>query len=306
MADRSKVLFILGTTRCGSTILENVLASVPGFVAAGEIHMLWRGIGRRFRCGCGEEIGSCPFWSEVLDRVQSPDDPDRVYRWQLSDVRIMHTPRLLRIDSWPETGRPELDRYADLLRRLYPEVGRDARVIVDSSKSPAAAAVLRGLDEVDLYVVHLVRDPRGVAYSWARGRPAGAGLHGPRDYRPGSVRSTGRWIATNLLGDAVRRRLPEDREMLLRYEDFVAHPRETVEALVRFVGEDPVDLPFVSDRMVQLEPNHCVSGNRSRFSKGDVQIRLDDEWRRAPGAWRPVVTALSAPWRSRYGYRREA
>ena len=44
MSDPVKVLFILGTTRCGSTILENVLGSAPGFFAAGEIHMLWRGM----------------------------------------------------------------------------------------------------------------------------------------------------------------------------------------------------------------------------------------------------------------------
>jgi hypothetical protein len=301
---RTRVLFILGTTRCGSTILENVLGSVPGFFAAGEIHMLWRGMVRGYRCGCGAEIGACEVWSEVLERAGGPADPSEVDRWQLAEARMLHTPRLLGIRSWPTTGRPALDRYVALLRRLYPQIARigEAGVVVDSSKTPAAATILSHLDEIDLYLLHLVRDPRGVAYSWGRGHPGGAGAQGPRNYTPGSVRTTGRWVSTNLLGDAVRRRLPADRTMRVRYEDFVARPEETVRAITRLVGMGEAELPFVSERVARLEPNHCVSGNRSRFARGEVELKLDDEWRSSSGIARSVVTTLSFPWLGRYGY----
>jgi hypothetical protein len=299
-----KVLFILGTTRCGSTILENVLGSIPGFFAAGEVHMLWRGMERGYRCGCGDEVASCPVWTQILIAAGAPADPLEVERWQRDEVRILHAPRLLRIQSWPRTGRPSLDRYVDLVRRLYPEIARvgEAQVVVDSSKTPSASVILSHLDEIELYVIHLVRDPRGVAYSWKRGYPAGKGAPGPRNYSPGAIRTTGRWIATNLLGDAVRRRLAVERQMLLRYEDFVANPEESVRRIVDLVGE-PVDwLPFVSPHVVRLQPNHCVSGNRSRFSRGVVRLTLDDEWRSATDASRSLVTALSLPWLRRYGY----
>lgn len=300
----TKVLFILGTTRSGSTILENVLGSVPGFFAAGEIHMLWRGMARGFRCACGAPIGECEVWSEILRGAESPQDPMQVDRWQLADARMFHTPRLMRIRSWPVTGRPSLDAYVALLRRLYPEIARvsGAQLIVDSSKTPAAAVILSELEDIDLYVVQLVRDPRGVAYSWARGRPAGPGAHGPRDYNPGSVRTAARWISTNVLGDAVRRRLPPERTMLVRYEDFVSSPRTTVGSIARFVGEEHRDLPFVDEHVARLQPNHCVSGNRSRFAQGDVELRLDDAWKQQRGAARSTVTALTAPLLGRYGY----
>ena len=303
-AGATKVLFILGTTRSGSTILENVLGSVPGFFAAGEIHMLWRGMTRGYRCGCGAEIADCEVWSRILQAAESPADPGEVYRWQLDDVRMFHTPRLLRTHGWPTTGRPSLDRYIRLVRRLYPQIARvgGADLIVDSSKTPAAAVILSHLDEIDLYVLHLVRDPRGVAYSWARGRPAGAGAHGPRDYDPGSIRTSSRWISTNLLGDAVRRRLPPERSMLVRYEDFVSRPRTTVASIVRFVGHEGAALPFLSEQTADLEPNHCVSGNRSRFARGEVALRLDDEWKTRRSASQASVTALTAPWLHRYGY----
>lgn len=304
MGDAVKVLFILGTTRCGSTILENVLGSVPGFFAAGEVHMLWRGTARGYKCGCTAPIASCPIWTRILDAAGSPADPLEVDRWQRDDVRMLHAPRLLRIREWPRTGRPSLDRYVGLLRKLYPEIARlgEAKVVVDSSKTPSAAVILSHLDEVELFVVHLVRDPRGVAYSWRRGHPAGLGAQGSRDYRPGPVRTTGRWISTNLLGDALRRRMPEHRTMLLRYEDFVANPEASVRRITRLVQEEPEALPFVSERVAHMEPNHCVSGNRSRFSRGEVELKLDDEWRSVSGASRSLVTALSLPWLGRYGY----
>ena len=304
MGNKVKVLFILGTTRCGSTILENVLGSIQGFFAAGEVHMLWRGMDRGYRCGCGELVASCPVWTRILDASGAPADPLEVARWQRDETRMLHTPRLLRIRSWPGTGRPSLDRYVDLLRKLYPEIARagEARVVVDSSKTPSAAVILSQLQEVELYVVHLVRDPRGVAYSWRRGHPGGEGTPGPPKYRPGPIRTTGRWVATNLLGDAVRHRMPNQHRMLLRYEDFVANPEDVVRRILRLVDVRVESLPFLTEHLVRLEPNHSVSGNRSRFARGEVELRMDDEWRSAPDASRSLVTALSLPWLGRYGY----
>jgi hypothetical protein len=303
IAGPAKVLFILGTTRCGSTIVENVLGSVPGFFAAGEVHMLWRGIEWGFRCGCGTSIPECPVWSRVLERVGNPP-ASVVHRWQLADARMLHTPRLMRIRDWPITGRPNLDRYVALLRRLYPAIAdvSEADVVVDSSKTPAAATILSHLDEVDLYLVHLVRDPRGVVHSWSRGQPGGEAARGPGNYAPGAIRTTSRWIATNRLGEAVRRRLPDDRVMIARYEDFVADPAGFVERIKGFVGVRTQGTPVLSERVVQLHGNHIASGNRSRFARGRIEIRLDDEWLASRGIRTSLVTTLSFPWLSRYGY----
>jgi hypothetical protein len=61
-------------------------------------------------------------------------------------------------------------------------------------------------------------------------------------------------------------------------------------------------LPFIGERTARLEPNHTVSGNRSRFSTGEVTFRLDDEWRRRAAVRRTAVTGLALPWLQRYGY----
>jgi hypothetical protein len=241
----------------------------------------------------------------VLRAAGSPEDPAEVHRWQLAEARMAHTPRLMRVRSWPITGRPILDRYVGLLRRVYPELARasGASVIVDSSKTPAAAVILSQLEEVDLYLLHLFRDPRGVAHSWSRGRPGGEGARGPGSYAPGPIRTTGRWLSTNLLGEVVRRRLPADRSMVLRYEEFVRRPQEALRSIISFVEEEGDELPFVSDHTVRLQPSHTASGNRSRFARGEVLLQLDEAWRAGPIGMRITVTGLALPGLLRYGYR---
>ena len=48
------------------------------------------------------------------------------------------------------------------------EVFRGADVVIDSSKHVSTALVLRHVPGIDLRIVHLVRDSRGVAYSWTK------------------------------------------------------------------------------------------------------------------------------------------
>jgi hypothetical protein len=299
-----KILFILGTTRCGSTIVENILGSVDGFFSAGEIHMLARALMAHGTCGCGREIVDCPVWGKVLQDVSVGEaDAATIWGWQSHETRILHTPRLTRTTSWPRTGRPRLDRYVAFLQSLYPTLAErtGARVIVDSSKSPAALEIVRNLEGLDLYVLHVVRDPRGVAYSWHRGRPSDGRTAG--GYQPGPLRVSGRWIATNVLGARVTRRLPPSRSMTLRYESFAAAPEATIERIVRFVGEPEATLPFIDATTADLTPNHAVSGNRSRFAGGRVAITLDDEWRTHEPTLRTAVSAVTLPWLGRYGYR---
>jgi hypothetical protein len=176
-------------------------------------------------------------------------------------------------------------------------------VIVDSSKRPSDAAMLRLVAGVEPYYVHLVRDPRAVAYSWQRrktqldkDRPADLVPHNPFD-------STVKWVEWNLAAEALRRRHDPDRSILVRYEDFVAHPRSALERMAALTGETSRGLPLEGERRARLSPNHTVSGNPSRFTTGVVELRVDDEWRtRQRRLDRLVSTSLALPLLSRYGY----
>ncbi len=304
---RVKVVAIVGYTRSGSTLLDSILGQIPGFFSTGELHYIWeRGLIDRRRCGCGVPIPECEVWSDVLERAfdDSPPDPRQVMRWQDGAVRTRHTWGLLKGGVRP-VDRAALEAYLAVAGPLYGAIAGStgARVIVDSSKRASDGAVLRLLDEIDPYVVHLVRDPRAVIHSWRR-RKVELDSDQPSEMpRQGRARTAAEWSQSNIAADALRKRMGPGRSMLLRYEDLMRAPRTAVEAIARMVGEGDAALPFDDEHSVRLGPNHTVGGNPARFSAGATELRADDEWqRRMPAAARIGATALTAPLLPRYGY----
>jgi hypothetical protein len=299
-----KVVYIAGFGRSGSTLLGNVLGSIDGWTSVGELHMLPVALIRGSGCGCREQVAGCEVWSAVLDLLRTdhrwPTDPNELRRWQVAEARVVHTPRLRRFAGTP-TGRPDVDRYASAVRALVGAIATvtEARVIVDASKTPADAAVLR-LAGVPTSVVHLVRDPRAVAYSQRRARPTLDPHRHEQMHQRGWIASSVRWIAVNRLAEQVARDA-RPRSVTVRYEDFVAHPAAAIGAIAAAAGEPGATPRFVGDHEIDIAPAHTVWGNRSRFVSGETTIERDDGWRSARGSG--IVTAVTAPWLGRYGYR---
>jgi hypothetical protein len=298
---RITVLFVMGHGSSGTTILGNTLGEVDGFFHAGELRTIWsEGLADLQRCGCGESIRQCPVWSAVVRAgFGTVDDPEaaRLARLHRETIRVRHTLRLLRAQPGRLSGWPALREYADVAGRLYRAIGTTtgARVIVDTSKRTGDAALLRLLPGVDPYVLHVVRDPRAVAYSWSHrsGTP------------PGELATAAEWLAFSALGEAVKGRLGRGRSIVLRHEDFAERPRPTLERVLGLVGAGESTLPLSGpeDRSVEFGENHTVAGHWTRFNSGVTDLRLSTEWgaKQRP-AQRRLVTALTLPLLPRYGY----
>lgn len=293
-----KVLFIAGWGHSGSTIIDNLLGQVEGFFSTGELHALWRGglIEANTGCGCGEAIADCDLWRRVLRATMSEATSANVAEiaaWQKDALRMTKLRRLVQADDVSSlTGAARV--YADWSIRLYSALAdvTGARVIVDSSKTPTYPALLRLSDGIDLYLVHLVRDPRAVANSWRRIK------------RFGVAESSLRWTVWNQATAAVARRLPPRRSLVLRYEDFLAHPRHTIRTLVSFVDEPARRLPFQGERRAVLGTNHSVGGNKSRFLRGHIDIADTRDWRKDLSLGSHVAATIPAlPAMGPYGYR---
>jgi hypothetical protein len=305
------VLYVAGFGRSGSTLLGNVLGAYDRVFSTGELHLLWKALVLGSGCGCGTKVARCEVWAPILQDLRASGvwdgDPETVRRWQLAEARVVHTPRILRTPPTGITGRPHLDRYRALLSELYASIARvtGARTIIDTSKTPADAAVLPGVDGIEAWLLHLVRDPRAVAYSQGREAPTlDVHLNGKMMHRRGIVESSVRWVTANLLTERAARRYRSGRSLMLAYERFVAAPRATAERLLHLVGEPSDSSPFTAVDVVEFGPNHNVWGNRSRFVTGPVTIRRDDAWTsELADRRRRFVTTLCLPWMGRYGYR---
>ncbi|BCJ45864.1 sulfotransferase family protein [Actinoplanes ianthinogenes] len=296
-------MYIAGWGRSGTTIVDNILNSYDGVFSTGELFYLWsRGLIEGRKCGCGVTLPRCALWGDILDAAFGAERPDprRMFRLQRQAIRVRHTRAL----TAPVAG-PEAEEYRQVTRRLYGAIGEvtGARLIIDSSKIPSAAALLPGMAGVEPYLLHMIRDPRAVTHSWMRTVPQVDRGKPAMMHREAPAASTMHWLVRNALAERLAGAYG-GRYRMLRYEDFVARPRATIESLLDFAGVDAVDGPFTDDVTVSLATNHTIAGNPGRFRTGEVALRADDRWRQeqAPGP-RLTATALAWPLLHRYGYR---
>jgi len=273
--------------------------------ALGEVVHLWqRDVRDDERCGCGARFSGCDFWRRVGERAfggWANVDVDRVHALRDAVERTRHIPRLASAVEAPD----EVREYAGYYARVYAAAAdvSGAAVVVDSSKHSALAHVLRWADGVDLRVVHVVRDARGVAYSWTKRvtRPETDGADEMTRYSPG--RSALLWNAHNAAFGLLARRGVAVRR--IRYEQFLADPRAELLGLAEFAGLRlaAADLPFLRPGHAELTTGHSAAGNPMRFTVGRLPLRRDDAWVRAlPALQRRLVGAVCGPMLRAYGY----
>jgi hypothetical protein len=305
-----KVLYILGIHHSGTTLLGNLTGQLDGFVSVGELRSLWRKLTLpRARCGCGAGLTACPVWRPILGLALGEPGGwavlgHDIWQDQRRALAEYHTwrqvPALLRHRGRELPPASPAARYAAALARLYRAIAGQtgAGVIVDSSKEPTDAALLLSVPGIQAVFAQIVRDPRGTAYSIVRDRAA------PRHRWRDSAYAALSWSAGNLAAAAVRRAAGPARSVLLRYEDFIARPGETVAALAELAGRPATLACPGPPGTVTLHTAHTVGGNSNRFRTGPVELREDTAWRsHLPPLDRAAVTALCSPLMARYRYR---
>lgn len=298
-----KVMYVAGWQRSGTTVVGNVLGSAFGVVHVGELFYLWYPDHPDNECGCGEQLSRCGLWSSVLaDLGIAWDERHRVHDTRLREIRMRHLRRRAR--DFRKLGRvPEYsERLGDLYDRAATRSG--SSLVVDTSKSPSdglAAALAPG---VELYVLHLVRDPRASAYSWSRGKRHGSDGAGRLMSAKGPLLNSSRWTQVNLLAETYLKRLvPADRYRVVRYEELMDRPRSAFEGIADWVGLDRDALPFSDEAHAVLAPSHTVMGNPNRYQRGQTALALDREWAsRMPAGDRWMATLPALPLMRRYGY----
>ncbi|MBI4818397.1 MAG: sulfotransferase [Deltaproteobacteria bacterium] len=308
---RPTVLFVGSSGRSGSTLFDVMLGQVPGFVAVGELRHIWtRSLLRNQMCGCGKKFWDCPFWNEVTLRAFGPRssfDPEQIWeeaRPRMARKGIRFAPAAHWFSKYAKgLGRERwVLRQAEVRGRLYRAIAdvSGAKVIVDTSKMPEDGVVAMRVHEVDVKMLHLVRDSRGVAYSWSKPRsdPSEESRKMRRRTLYSSIED---WATVNLILEILCNSRSSVR---IRYEDLIATPEPTLRKIIEFATDAAAPpLTFLSGNTAQIGPTHTVSGNPLRFHQGPLTLRVDDEWRRAMGApSRAAVTLATAPLLARYGY----
>ena len=173
-SDLRRVVYVGGIGRSGSTLIERLIGQLPGVCPVGELVHLWeRGIVEDERCGCGEPFRLCPFWQQVGTVAFGGWDEVEISRIAALRSRVDRNRFIpaLAPAGCPPGIAPGADRVHLVLR---PAVRRDhsgerlcARRGLEQARRRWLIC-LRWQADLDLRVLHLIRDSRAVAYSWSR------------------------------------------------------------------------------------------------------------------------------------------
>lgn len=301
-----KILYVMGSGRSGSTLLDILMGSHPDVVSTGELsHLVRSGWSNAEICACGTWVTECLFWSAVRERwigdigVDGSEEYVRLQNWM---ERLRRMPALVK----PAWVHPSERRYCVLTKALVQAIATTSvrTVVVDSSKSPVRALALSRLKEVQLFALHLVRDCRAVAWSFGKRfeKDPRAGIQGDQHGIP-TWRSAVDWDFVNLQSEWVRSQIPSANSIRVHYEDLVRDPRTTFQRIGALVG---IDFSGVAERVVNgipVEVGHPVAGNRLRMDRV-LRISSDESWRTLmPARDQRLVRAIAWPFMEHYRYR---
>jgi hypothetical protein len=302
-----KIIYITGAGHTGSTILDMAISAHPSIESLGEISKFhrfgWVPNDNR-KCACGLTVYGCPFWTQVrkewLDLI-ADGDSERYMKLekQFEDTR----------SGWlwflQNNYKPSTE-FADHLRgteALYEAVQKvsGSPILVDSSLNPRRAYGLTLNPNIDLHLIHLVRDGRGII--WSLKKPGKKTL--TKEYIPApSWRTTRYWITANLQCAWVFKHVKEDKRLTIRYEDFVTNPAMILDRVGTLIGEDLSGRVTDGSLVRSQKERHTVAGNRARMQK-EIRVKPDFAWlENLPEKDRKLYWQMAGWLAQRYGYKK--
>lgn len=180
------------------------------------------------------------------------------------------------VSAWPGNAkavRAMAPRVYHFASAILETTGK--RVFVDTDKQPIRIRLLRGLSELDLRVIHLVRDVRGSVASFIDKPYRGVW---PKwtvrslDVAEGAIW----WRFVNMNCDRALRGLPAERWLRLHYEELSSDPQGTLDRISDFVGVERAAMPLNF-----YDPPHHILGNPMRLNRSSKAgiVRQDDSWK---------------------------
>ena len=271
------IVYIMGTGRSGTTILEVMLSASDEACSVGELTHIFRdGFGQNSVCACGRPFDHCELWGQVEKRL--------LY----SALRVRQAAALFKDIDWHKgflklifcsISPKKLDSYTRTNMELYKAVSdvSDKKVIVDSSKYPARALMLNRIYGKAVKTICLTRSPAGLLCAFTK-----TGIEQPA--KPAFLTLV--YYAYVLLCCRVVSVLGRN-VLFLTFEELSAFPVETIKKIENFTGLtfEPAKRKILNDQA--FKPGHIITGNRIRknravFFQGRAKARYAVEAKHKP------------------------
>jgi hypothetical protein len=252
------LLYILGTGRSGTTILEVLLSANDNICSVGELtHIFQDGFTANRTCACGKSFHHCQLWGRVEHQLS------------FTPCQIRKNRKLLREIDWHKgflklifnsISKKKLSHYETVNKVIYESCRKISgkRLVIDSSKYAARALMLNRIYGPFVKVICLTRSPEGILNSFQKTdveqrskTPLGACLY---------------YIYV-LLCCRIFIVLSKGQVLSITYEELTAFPISTINKIELFTG---ISFSETKERLKAKEafvPGHIITGNRLRKNK---------------------------------------
>ncbi len=243
---KPKIVLVAGSGHGGSTILNMILGQHPSVFATGKLRNFPAGglFVSENVCSCGIQAETCEFWTQVRKRFLPYQD-----------------------------GRDPV-RYAELFRIIAELSGR--AYVGDVTHNVGYAQLLLDVAEIDLYLVHVIRDGRGVVNSRIR-KDYRIGVLKERDWKHFRrvIKVSRRWAWHRRQFARLERKLGS-RAVRISYEALCQDPLSTLLPVGQCLGLDfdAIGRSLGAGEPLQRMP-HLIRGNAVLRSRSDVVLRHD-------------------------------
>ena len=264
---KKKVLFILGTAHCGSTLLSLILNSSPQCFTVGELSNLPT-IYSNNQTSSQEHLD---FWYLNYDREERHKLALGLSNKRITAAIPLKVEKLVR------------ELVNDPIFRPYSTIASKtcADLLIDSTKTIYWISSMLRLKELkkefDVYLLHLVRDGRAVLNSYLKKRK-----------RMTVEEFSNLWLQRVSNNEEFYDNFSQGKKIRIAYEELATKPQETTQDICQFL-----DIKFVPEMICYWHYKHSmISGNRGtkslvtnykdsigeRQKERDLSIKLDLSW----------------------------
>ena len=245
-------IYILGMSHSGSTLLAFLLNTHVSIGTVGETSRITELLPERWQhkqdfCSCGETFYQCTFWNRVLAGLAANG-------FGLSDPDFF--------SNDPLQKGLATQKLKVLIEAIHDVLGTS--VYLDASKHVLPFEALLDTPDIDLKVINLYRDGRGIVNSWRKNNPNAT-----------VDQLTRMWVKRERSRAAILQKVDPEKQLMVRYEMLCDSPTKILDAICNFVG---IPAEFGALSKFKSESSHHIIGNPMRLDSVE-EITLDEKWR---------------------------
>lgn len=299
------IVYIAGTGRSGSTLLDRVISASEQVLGCGELSQFFDVYmeSQSMFCSCGYRIRECTIWGKIFEKLEKEyhlkSDAKKLQRVCYEIERKKGFLPAIFLD---QRDIKNYRIYTRALLQSFEDVGSGCTHIVDSSTSSRMAffrplALLRFAGRKDMKMIHLTRDPRGIIYGFLR-RPANRKTGEWLNVGPCGVYTLFKWLIVNIWAFLQGLFLPRGQYLYITYEELIDSPEVVFAKLERFLDVSPIRYQKTNADIELIGTSHQLTGNAGVLRQNPLLIKGDQEWQeKLPRRYKFCALIFIALWK---------